>query len=60
MLDIQVLHEALETLQGEEAEKLKSIIREIEEGKMDQETLLKVLDKYETRLEEMKKQQNHQ
>ena len=56
MMDIEVLHEALETLQGDEAEKLKNTIQEIKEGKMDREAILKLVDEYETRLEEQRKQ----
>ena len=56
MMDVEVLHEALETLQGDEAEKLKNTIQEIKEGKMDREAILKVVDEYETRLEEQRKQ----
>ena len=46
-MDIDVLRDALETLQGDEAEKLKTIIHEIEEGKMDREAIFKVVEKYE-------------
>ena len=47
IMDIDVLRDALETLQGDEAEKLKTIIHEIEEGKMDREAIFKVVEKYE-------------
>ncbi|KAL9988716.1 hypothetical protein ACROYT_G003194 [Oculina patagonica] len=56
MMEIDVLEEALETLQGDEAEKLKNTIHKIKEGKMDRETVFKVVDEYESRLEEMRKQ----
>ena len=55
MIDIDVLHDALEILQGDEAEKLKTIIHEIEEGKLDRETIFKVVEKYETQLELLRK-----
>lgn len=55
MMEIEVLHEALETLQGDEYEKLKKIIHEIMEGKMDQKAIFKVVEEYETRLELLRK-----
>jgi len=55
MMEIKVLHEALETLQGDEYEKLKKIIHEIMEGKMDQKAIFKVVEEYETRLELLRK-----
>ena len=51
MMDIDVLRDALEILQGEEAEELKTVIRDIEEGKLDREAIFKVVQKYETQLE---------
>ncbi|XP_078342425.1 uncharacterized protein LOC144628228 [Oculina patagonica] len=56
MMEIDVLEEALETLQGDEAEKLKNTIHQIKEGKVDRETVFKLVDEYESRLEEMRKQ----
>lgn len=50
MMEIDVLRDVLEILQGDEAEELKTIIHEIEEGKLDQETIFKVVEKYETQL----------
>ena len=55
MMEIDVLHDALDILQGDEAEKLKTIIHEIEEGKLDQEAIFKVTKKYETWIELLKK-----
>ena len=55
MMEIDVLHDALEILQGDEAEKLKTIIHEIEEGKLDREAIVKVVAKYETQLELLRK-----
>ena len=55
MMDIDVLHDVLEILQGDEAEKLKTIIHEIEEGKLDREAIFKVVAKYETQLELLRK-----
>lgn len=55
MMEIDVLHNALEILQGDEAEKLKTIIHEIEEGKLDREAVFKVVAKYETQLELLRK-----
>lgn len=56
MMEVDVLHEALEILQGNEAEELKTIIHQIEEGKLDREVIFKVLKKYETQLELRRKQ----
>ena len=56
MMDIDVLREVLEVLQGEEAEKLKDIIQDIEEGKVDRETKENILRKYEMSLEMLRKQ----
>ena len=55
MMEIDVLHEALKILQGDEAEELKTIIHEIEKGNLDQEAVFKVVEKYETRLELLRK-----
>ena len=55
MMDIDVLHDVLEILQGDEAEKLKTIIHEIEEGKLDREAIFKVVAKYQTQLELLRK-----
>ena len=48
LLDIDVLYEALEVLQGEEADKLEAIIHDIEDGKMDRQTKETIIRKYET------------
>ena len=55
MMDVEVLRDALQILPGEEAEKLKTIIHEIEEGKLDREAVFKVLERYEARLELLRK-----
>lgn len=55
MMDVEVLRDALEILQGNEAEELKTIIHEIEEGKLDREAIFKVVEKYETQLELQRK-----
>lgn len=60
MMDLQVLRDALNTLQGDEAEKLINIILEIEAGKMDRETIQEVVAEYEARLEVLSKQLGQQ
>ena len=55
MMDVEVLRDALEILQGNEAEELKTIIHEIEEGKLDREAIFKAVEKYETQLELQRK-----
>ena len=49
-MDLDVLYGVLETLQGAEAEKLVNIIQDIKDGKVDQETMRRVLQEYEAML----------
>ena len=49
-MDLDVLYGVLETLQGAEAEKLVNIIQDIKDGKVDQETMQRVLQEYEAML----------
>ncbi|XP_068695620.1 uncharacterized protein [Montipora foliosa] len=49
-LDLDVLYELLATLQGAEERKLRNIIRDINDGKVDQETIQNILAEYERRL----------
>lgn len=49
-MDTEVFYEALETLQGDEAEKLINIIKDIEDGKMDQDTMEQLVHEYEEKL----------
>ena len=50
ILDLEVLYELLETLQGAEERKLRNIMRDINDGKVDQETIQNILAEYERRL----------
>ena len=49
-MDTEVFYEALETLQGDEAEKLINIIQDIEDGKMDRDTMEQLVHEYEEKL----------
>ena len=49
-MDLDVLYQVLATLQGPEAEKLTNIIKDIKDGKVDQETMEQILREYEAML----------
>lgn len=49
-MDLHVLYEVLATLHGAEAEKLTNIIQDIKDGKVDRETMERVLREYEAML----------
>ena len=49
-MDLDVLYEVLTTLHGDEAEKLTNIIQDIKDGKVDRETMERILREYEAML----------
>ena len=47
-LDTEILYEALQNLHGDEAEKLRKALIDIEQGMMDPEAIEELLRHYET------------
>ena len=49
-IEAEVFYEALESLQGAEAEKVKNIIQDIHDGKMDHDKYEQLVKEYEAKL----------
>ena len=49
-IEAEVFYEALESLQGAEAEKVKNIIQDIHDGKMDHNKYEQLVKEYEAKL----------
>ena len=49
-MEADIFYEALEMLQGAEAEKVKNIIQDLKDGKVDPHTLEKLVKEYEAKL----------
>lgn len=49
-MEVNVLYDVLKTLQGAEAEKLRNVIKDINDGKVDGETMRRLLLEYEAKL----------
>ena len=49
-VETDIFYEALETLQGTEVERVRNILKDLNEGKVDAETLEKLVQEYEEKL----------
>ena len=49
-VETDIFDEALETLQGTEVERVRNILKDLNEGKLDAETLEKLVKEYEEKL----------
>ena len=49
-VETDIFHEALETLQGTEVERVRNILKDLNERKVDAETLEKLVQEYEEKL----------
>ena len=49
-VETNIFYEALETLQGTEVERVRNILKDLNEGKVDAETLEKLAQEYEEKL----------
>ena len=49
-VETDIFYEALETLQGTEVERVRNILKDLNEGKVDAKTLEKLAQEYEEKL----------
>ena len=49
-VETDIFYEALETLQATEVERVRNILKDLNEGKVDAETLEKLVQEYEEKL----------
>ena len=49
-METDIFYEALETLQGTEVERVRNILKDLNEGKLDGETLERLVQEYEEKL----------
>ena len=49
-METDIFYEALETLQGTEVERVRNILKDLNEGKVDAKTLEKLAQEYEEKL----------
>ena len=49
-VETDIFYEALETPQGTEVERVRNILKDLNEGKLDAETLEKLVKEYEEKL----------